>query len=51
MPDYVKEIKRVENEISDFLEQFEDESDITGGDAIRLHGMREYLAELQEKAN
>ncbi|MCL2088739.1 MAG: hypothetical protein FWH14_04585 [Oscillospiraceae bacterium] len=46
----LKEIERVEEEISGFLEQFENESDIRDGDAVRLHGMRVYLAELYEQA-
>jgi len=45
-----KQIEHQEERIAEFLEKFEDESNIKGGDSIRLHEMRGYLEELQEQA-
>jgi|GEM_PF-3088755 len=43
-----KQIEHQEKTIAEFLEKFEDVSDIKGGDSIRLHEMREYLRLLRK---
>ena len=46
----INEIEIQEERIALFLDNFTDESEIRGGDAIRLFEMRKHLNELHEQA-